>query len=277
MAEHDRVRRGLPIAVRRIVVEAVTDITPAMRRITFSGDDLFGVADRPKLCSPGFDDHVKLVLPGPVGDGLGEHTATGFEWRPGVLERTRDYSIRRWDEASGRLDIDVVRHPGGLASSWAEQAGPGDVIHCAGPRGSAGPLPDADWHLLVGDETALPAIARWLEEADIDQVTHVFIEVPSAADMQHLDTLADAHITWIVRPDHIAAGKSPLLMEALRGFSTPIGSGYAWCAGEALTLKPIRQLLRKRLAADRVEAHGYWRSGDEAEGTESSEEILPAA
>lgn len=273
-----RARLSLPITLRRIVVKSVTDLSPCMRRITFTGDDLFGAAGREAFSSPGFDDHVKLVLPGAAGDDHpGEQTPTGLEWRPGALERTRDYSVRTWDAASGRLDIDVVRHPGGLASAWAERARPGDSLHCAGPRSSAGDLPSADWHLLIGDETALPAIGRWLEETPAGPTTHAFIEVPAASDRQELAT--SAHVTWLARGRHIGAGTSTLLLDALREFAPPPGLGYAWCAAEAETVKPIRRLLRDVLGGERVEVHGYWRhrDADDQEAISHSDATLPAA
>lgn len=278
MEQCDRAHHGLPIAVRRITVESVIDLTPAMRRITFIGDDLFGVGEGAALSTPGFDDHIKLVFPDPSGDDSpGEQTPTGFAWRPGAFERARDYSIRRWDADSGRLDIDIVRHDGGLASAWAEQAQPGNAIHCAGPRSSAGDLPPSDWHLLLGDETALPAMARWLEQTPTPLATFAFIEVPSASDEQPLAT--SAHVMWLPRGQNEAAGTSSVLLDALRSFALPPGTGYAWCAGEAETLKPIRRLLRDMLPSERVEVHGYWRRTDATAQapTSSNDRTLPAA
>lgn len=279
MARTSRPLHIFPIVLRKITVVEVTDVTPCMRRITFSGDFAAGTSadgiERPALRSLGFDDHVKLVFPQPgqVAADLGTQTATGFAWQPGVLQQSRDYTVRRWDPDQGLLDVDLVMHDDGLAASWAAAARVDDAIFCAGPKSSAEVNHEVDWHLLVGDETALPAIGRWLDEAPAGLRARVFIEVPTNADRQQLSTRADADITWLIREDEHPAGHSPLLFDAVAAWTPWPGRGFAWCAGEAMTLKPIRRHLRSLLPSEDVEVVGYWRRVEHVpseEGTSAS-------
>ncbi|RZJ06521.1 MAG: siderophore-interacting protein, partial [Haliea sp.] len=136
-------------------------LTPHMVRITLGGADLAGFS------SPGFDDHVKLFFPDPVTGVLTLPDMHADAPRPdedAPRPLARDYTPRHHDAAAGTLAIDFALHEAGPATQWALQAQPGQTLTMGGPRGSF-ILPTAfDWHLLVGDDTALPAIARRLAE-----------------------------------------------------------------------------------------------------------------
>ncbi len=267
MSRTSRTLRVHPIVLRQVQVVDVRDVTPNLRRLTLGGEELRagtmgdGLA-RPPFVSDGFDDHVKLVIPPDNAElpPVGTQEETRFEWNRGVLEFTRDYTVRSYDEAAGTFDIDVVRHASGLAADWAFRVSPGDAIRFAGPKSCAPVNHDVDWHLLIGDDTALPAIGRWLEEAPAGTRATVIVEVPTAQDVQEIATRAEASITWLVRGDY-AAGESGQLFEALRATELPEGRGYVWCAGEALTIAPIRRYLRQDLGLlkEDVEVVGYWR------------------
>lgn len=270
MSRTSRPLHIFPISLREIEVTAIEDLSPSFRRLTFRGPQLLGGRrdghHLPRLQSLGFDDHVKIVVPDPsTPRPIGIQGEVNFEWAPGSLECTRDYTVRRFDPEAGELVIDVVRHEKGRAATWASQARVGDKAHCAGPKSSAEVNADVDWHLLIGDETAQPAIARWLDEAPAGTRARVFIEVPHADDVQTLPTAAHAEVTWLIRGD-IAAGWSTLLFDAVQGFTPWPGRGYAWCAGETMTIKPIRRHLRSLLPTEDVEVVGYWRrtTGDGA-------------
>ncbi|HEY9065322.1 MAG TPA: siderophore-interacting protein, partial [Burkholderiaceae bacterium] len=125
---------------RELQVARVARVSSHVRRITFAGAAL---AD---FVSASFDDHIKLILP---------DAATG-------TPAMRDYTPRRVDTAACELDIEFALHGDGPAATWAAQARPGDRATIAGPRGSFVVPLDYDWHLLIGDETALPAVARRL-------------------------------------------------------------------------------------------------------------------
>lgn len=255
-----------PIVLRDVRVTAIEDLTPHMRRLTLAGEDLLGGTRDGHAFGPfrsdGFDDHVKLVLPD--ADGRIPHVGTQdgerFDWMPGVLSATRDYTVRRVAPDGASFEVDVVRHDSGLASDWAFSCEIGSPVAFAGPKSSARVNHEVDWHLLMGDETAMPAIERWLEEAPDATRARVFIEVPAAEDQRELATAADAEITYLVRGG-IPAGHSPLLLEALTAWTPPAGRGYLWCAGETLTIAPIRRHLRRELGFDAqdVEVNGYWR------------------
>ncbi|WP_399880166.1 siderophore-interacting protein [Streptomyces sp. BBFR51] len=291
MPRSSRPLQIFPIVMRRAKVAGVVDVTPNMRRITLTGDELTeGVMGegyhRPAFRSEGFDDHVKLVVPPADGElpRIGTQEENRFAWNPEVLGNTRDYTVRSWDPETRTFTVDVVRHVHGLAASWAFGARPGDEIHFAGPKSCAGINTDADWHLLAGDETALPAIARWLEEAPEGTRGHVVIEVAAEEDRQRVGTRADVRVEWLVRGDE-PAGTGTRLFDAVRRVDLPEGRVYAWVAGEAMTIAPIRRYLRneRRLPKEDVEVTGYWRRPkttavrEETAPRDNAESLTPVA
>ena len=151
----ERLRHELKLRVLTVV--RTEELTAHMRRITLSGGDLEG------FVSPSHDDHVKLFFPAPgdtqpVFPVLGKG-ANPIEYAEGARPIARNYTPRRHDPVKGELEIDFVLHGDGPASSWAAQAAPGQTLGVGGPRGSMVVPLDFDWYVLVGDQTALPAIA----------------------------------------------------------------------------------------------------------------------
>jgi NADPH-dependent ferric siderophore reductase len=132
---------------RRLTVDQISPVTPKMLRITLAGEELAG------FTSLGFDDHVKLFFP----------TESTSEPEPTDRPPMRDYTPR-YDAGTGLLHIDFAIHDAGPATDWALRARVGDSLTIGGPRGSAIIPMEFDWHLFIGDETALPAIGRRLEE-----------------------------------------------------------------------------------------------------------------
>lgn len=174
----------------------------------------------------------------------------------------RNYTVRHADPDRGQIDIDVVLHGGqGPGTRWATSALPGDRLglllqgrHHAPPTGT-------DWQLLVGDETALPAIAAILEAAPGGTVLHVIVEVPSPADIPQLASSAEAHVNWLPRSGAMSR-PGQLALRCLRESPLPSGSGYAWLAGEAASVRAARRHLRAiGLPRSRLYACGYWRLG----------------
>ncbi|KHL13190.1 NADPH-dependent ferric siderophore reductase [Mumia flava] len=266
-----RTRRELktyPINVRQLVVSRVQDVSAGMRRITLTGDQLraFTTADGiavPPLRNEGFDDHVKLIVPGPGQDRpIPPVQVEGHLdwWPPAGRPTAKDYTPRRWDPEAGELDLDLVRHGSGFASRWAEHVQPGDPAYIAGPKASA-LLPDGvDWYLVAGDETALPAIGRLLDELPPGSRAQVFVEVEDATHEVPLTAGPGVEITWLHR--HGApAGTTDLLERAIRDADWWDGEVYAWVAAEALTLKPIRAHLKhdRSVPRDCLDITGYWR------------------
>ena len=251
--------------LRLVQVIRVEQISPRMRRITFADDALEDFA------SAAADDHVKLLfLPDreqnlPVLDrpALPTSGPDGFVFPQGVQAITRDYTPRRFDLKTCELVIEFVLHGDGPASEWAAQARPGEWIGIVGPRGSLLIPDDYDAYLLVGDETALPAIARRLEEMPPGVCVMAVIEVADRHEERHLPTAANARITWLHR-DSMPAGTAVLLEECLKSLTFPKGDIHAWIAGEIEVARRLRHYLidERGLSRSQIKAAGYWRRGE---------------
>lgn len=246
-----------PLRPRTLTVVQVTELTPRMARVRFTGPDL---ADFVTVAA---EDHVKLFFD---ADESGEPrlptVSADDRWETGHELTYRDYTVRAFDPDTLALDIDFVLHDHGVAGSWAARAQPGDRIGALGPRGSFHVKDVFDWYLLAVDETALPAAARWLESLRPEATAHVFVEVEGAADELALTSAADVTVTWLHRAGR-PAGSTDLLEQAVRGFARPDGRGFTWVAGETLSIKPLRRYLKRDLGLDRddFDVDGYWRRG----------------
>lgn len=260
MAQH-RIQTH-PIILRRVEVARAVDVTPRLRRVTLTGDQL-GAFTRdglslPAFHSPGFDDHVKLIFAadGDLAAALPRQLADGIEWGPAPNRLGRDYTPRRFDPAAGELDLDFVLHGDGPAASWATAARPGDELWFAGPKSSTVLPDDLDWILLAGDETALPAIGRFLDERPLDVPAQVVVVITDPAAELPLAPRPGDTLRW-VRARH---ADGPDLEQAIRELERWPGTGYAWCAGESRALIPIRRhLTRERgLPKSHLDVTGYW-------------------
>ena len=234
---------------RLLTVRQVQRLSPHMIRITLGGDDLEG------FTSLGFDDHVKLIFADPA---TGQTALSTDGPRPPM----RDYTPRHFDAVAQTLEIDFALHDAGPATQWAEQATPGQQIGVGGPRGSM-VIPMAfDGYLLVGDDTALPAIARRLAELPADAPVVVLAEVDSPADELVFDTAANVQLTWVHRRG-AAPGTTMLLLDAIQTLALPAGDFHAWVACETGAAKALRaHLVAERGARPEwTKAAGYWRLG----------------
>jgi NADPH-dependent ferric siderophore reductase len=255
-----------PIVLRELTVLRVRDLTPGMRRITLGGAQLGAFTsnghDVPALRTEGFDDHVKFFFPAEEGAEpvLPRQNVSSLDWPEDERPVSKDYTPVRFDPATGEIDFDFVRHEGGFAASWAERTAPGDTTWIAGPKMSHGHPEGADWLLVIGDETALPAIGRWLAEMPEGTRARVFVEIGDDSHRQELPTRADAEITWVSR-NGAPAGTTDLLERAVRDMEWPEGTVFAWAAGEAMALKGIRRHLAADRGVPRDHTHitGYWR------------------
>ncbi|RJT39376.1 siderophore-interacting protein [Mesorhizobium waimense] len=259
---------GTPVFFREIRVVSATRISPHMQRVRFSGKDLG------RFAHGGL--HVRLLLP-PRGrqpvwpsmasDGL-------LVWPSGKDALVvRVYTIRALDAAAGWLDVDFVLHPGQdtPAATFAENAQAGDIIGMIGPGG--GGAPDAEVVLLVGDDTALPAIGRILEELAPSARAEVLIEVDGPEDRMPLAGGQNIAITWLYRQG-VEPGTASLLPAALRARDQAALSDelYVWAACEFADFREIRKIVRKEwgLPRGRHLVTAYWRRG--AEGDDEGEE-----
>ena len=236
---------------RRLNVESVIALTPKMRRIVFKSPDL---AD---FVSLGADDHIKIFVP----------AATASQGTT-----MRDYTPRAFDAARGALTIDFALHEAGPASDWALGAAPGDTLDIGGPRGSMVLADDFDFYLLVGDETALPAIGRRVESLrpDVPVTTIVVVDGPDEA--QTFQTRADWRPIWVFRSDR-ALDDGARLLEAVRRQPAPQGDGYVWIAAEARAARAVKDHLleERRHPKAWLKAAGYWVRGKSGESEKFAE------
>jgi NADPH-dependent ferric siderophore reductase len=193
------------------------------------------------------DDHIKLFLP--------DHGIEGG--RPAM----RDYTPRAFDTAAGTLTIDFALHEAGPATAWAMGAGPGDTIQIGGPRGSAVVADDFDWYLLIGDETALPAICRRIEELRSGVPIRAIVAVDSPDDRIDIPDRDDLTVHWATRDK----GENDVqhLIALLDQEALPAGEGYVWIAGESGVARAIRAHVVETLGHPRewTKAAGYWTRG----------------
>ncbi len=231
----ERVRHEL--RRRALTVADVTDITPGMRRIVLTGDDL---ADFVSLAP---DDHVKIFVP----------TAEG--------EARRDYTPRRYDNNARTLTIDFALHEAGPVTQWAIDASPGATLAIGGPRGSAVISADVARWLLVGDETALPAMGRRIDESRAGTEITAIAAVAGPAERQTFDTQADLNLHWAERPLSDSTNAEPLL-SILRGVDIQPGT-FVWVAAEASVTRAVREYLvtERGYPLHWIKASGYWVKG----------------
>ena len=193
---------------------------------------------------------VRLVLDGPGGFAT---TGVPDEWValtvPGQFQ-TRYYTVRSWDPVVPELVLDVVVHDHGLVTEWAQGDCVGDVVGLSEPKGSFELPANARWVLLVGDLTALPAIARISESTKLPVTAYV--ESPDGP----LESYLSAEVSWLDAPGHGDSG----LADLVRRLEWPSGPGYFWMAGESAQMRAIRRHLRHDLgmASSAYDVMGYW-------------------
>jgi NADPH-dependent ferric siderophore reductase len=218
-------------------VVGARDLNPRMRRVTLTGGDLNELSYK-----PGQD----LVLQMPLANGT-----TG----------RRHYTIRQFDAAAKRLDIDFVLHGDSPSGNWARDARPGDRIEAMGPRGRVVLNPEADWHLFTGDETCIPGILGMLEILPSYAHAWAFVEIGDVSDRQPVESKARLNFEWIERKG-APAGPSELMLNRVKSFALPSGRGQAYLIGETSNVRAQRHdLLARGLAKEQIAAEGYWRPG----------------
>lgn len=254
-------RLDLPIVLRELRVIRTTEVTPRMRRITVGGEQLAafrsGEFDVTAFRTEGADDYVKIFLPeeGETEPVLPEQHDGHLHWPRKPAPVARAYTVRRFDPATGELDLDFVVHGHGVAGNWARDAKPGDVLHLAGPKVSTIPPTGAAWWLLAGDETALPAIGRYVDTHDDPAALHAVVLV-DGPDEEQADL---AGVTWVHRRAGVADAQ--VLADAVRRVAPATGTGWMWIAGEAAIVRELRAVAKDLgVPKQLLDASGYWRA-----------------
>ena len=234
-------------------------LTPRMIRVTLRCDAFAG--GWPKS-QPG---EILTLLFAPPGEEI-VLPLQGWVFPPDAPEQEwRNYTVRRHDPVAGEIDVDVVLHePRGLACTWANELAPGAPVGYAGPRVDFAPRDDAEWLLLCGDETALPAIAAILESPPPARRVVAVVEIADAHEEHPLALPDGAEVRWVHR-DGAPAATTSHLADALRDLPLPDGPGQAWGAAESRIARELRTVLREERGMPRrhVKATGYWlRTGD---------------
>lgn len=234
-------------------VVSTTQLTPGMVRVVLGGGDLAGFS-----MPDSTDAYVNLAIP-PAGapyDEVFDPRAVRDEHPRETWPLRRRYTVRAWDPAAEQLTIDFVVHGDrGVAGPWAMQAGPGDVLVFEGPGAGYQPDPTADWHLLVGDESAVPAVAASLEVLPAGARAVVRLVCDSPEHELTLPTEAELDLVWVHRD------RPDALLEAVRAIDAPAGRVHAFVHGEADEIRAVRaHLLRERgLARAQMSCSPYWR------------------
>jgi NADPH-dependent ferric siderophore reductase len=252
----DRARPARPQAVLSVLRRE--QLSPHTVRITAGG--------------PGFDalrmndftdKYAKLLF---VDPSLGltppyDLAALRESLPPGLQPVTRTYTLRRADPESQELTIDFVVHGDeGIAAPWAARAEPGDLLTMSGAGGAYRPDPASDWHLLAGDESALPAICSALEALPGDARGVAYLETSDPGEYLDAKLPGGVEVVWLHRPH---PGSQPrLLADALLAGSWLPGRADVFAHGERESMKAVRAALKSLLGdGDQLSLSGYWASG----------------
>lgn len=253
-ADITRIRREPPPLVP-VVLTTRAELSPRMFQFTFEGDGIETLADAEPAAS------VRLLVPSLGSDELvmPEWNGNEFLLPDGERPALRTFTPLRVDREIGSLDLQIVRHPGGAVSEWADDAAPGASAAISGPGSGYTIDTDADHFILLGDETAMPAIADLLTALPDNATVEVHIEIIQPDAQIPLPHHPGAAITWHVRPEDAASGATILAVaQALDGLPD---TTRLWAAGEAASMQAIRTHLFKTLEIPRSQANirGYWK------------------
>lgn len=249
--------RREPPPFRPVTVRRVEDLSPRMRRVVLGGEALDGFEVPEPAAS------VRLLLP--RADGVLElpsWTGNQFELADGSRAPIRTLTPRHHDPDAHELTVDVVQHGGGAVGTWAATAEVGSEAAVSGPGRGHAIDTTAEAHLLVGDETALPAIDQLLERMPDDVPVRALVEVAAPDARIALHTTPATEVTWVVlRPGDEPGTAMVDMLVALDDVPTSV-----WVAGEAAAVQRARGHLFDQRGLSRRQAivRGYWKKGRSA-------------
>lgn len=272
-----------PLVLRRAEVVALEDLGPRMRRVRLGGPEVAAFhrdgMDFPAFSAPGFDDHVKIILAegGPVETALPRQLPDGIEWTAAAHRITRDYTPRRVDPVTGEFDLEFVLHGSGPAAVWARSAQIGDLLAVVGPKSSLVLPEDIETMVVIGDESALPAVGRFFEERPTAAPVQAVLFTVDDSARQPLAERAGDRVHWIPMATPESEYVSHAVQEALpKELFAPAadeqpGRVFLWVAGESRSLLGLRRLARRtwRIPRELLSITGYWHIRQEsADGDE---------
>lgn len=261
----------LPETRKMLTLEVVanTRLSPSFANITLGGPEL------EYLKPAGFDQAVRLFFPREGQDGLRMPSFNNEAWMAELLLMprsrrpwVRNFTIRKARPEMGEVDIEFVLHADTPASAWARRTRPGDPAGIFDIGMTYLPQARTSWQLLVGDESALPAILAILEDAPASLVAEVFLEVPETADIRPDIVAPDGvRVHWLAR-DGAAGPPGALALETVSQAALPRGSFYTWVAGESKMATGVRRHLvnDRGVPKSDIAFFGYWRHGRSSPG-----------
>lgn len=233
--------------LRTTYVSRIQDLTPHMRRITLSGDDLINFPTEYESA------HVKVLVLN------NQESSTKLTFNMNMKKRMRSYTVRKFNIEKSELIIDfAINDHKGLVADWAANAKIGDHIGIGGPGPTKYKGLEADWHLFAGDITAIPVIASTIEKLPEEAIGYAFLQVPSEIDKQIIHTPKGINIIWVINPN-------PFLNELyshLEKFKWLKGNPHIMIAGEASQIRNINQMLKQnqQYQQSKTYASGYWKA-----------------
>lgn len=240
-------------AVRQLAVFDKQLVTPNLTRMTLQGSAL---ADFPTGFEGGY---VKLSLP-------------QTEAKPVV----RSYTVRGFNSERLELTLDMVAHGDtGPAATWVNHAERGDTISISGPGACRMINTDADWYLLAGDMSALPAISINLDRLPDDAVGDVVLEIISKADKIDLSAPAGLNIHWVINPE--PESENSVLEDTVMALNWRDGQASVWVAGEFSASRALRQYFRheREIPKSLMYVSCYWKVGVTNEGMKAAKRSDP--
>lgn len=248
-----RIRREPPPLLTVTVADRI-EVSPRLIRLTLSGT---GAA---RLAAPGIAASIRLLIPAPPHHELVIPAWNGNEFLLPDGERPilRTFTPLRHDPDAATLDIEIVRHPGGAVSGWAETARPGAVAAISGPARGYEPDPATARLVAFADETAQPALSQVLESLAPHVVVDAHVETEPGGVAIHPARPTET-ITHSVRRPGDPPGSS--LVAAVHDLTSADDGLRVWAAGEAASMQAIRTHLHGSLGVPRSHTNirGYWK------------------